>query len=183
MKVTKTVIPVDSILNSTSEKFDYSDSFKSELNDPKNTLTSVDFGRAFFSSSPKWVSQLFILRNKIVGVFGLKTPENQGDRQSQLNNFTFEKGQQLGHFSIFEVTNNEVIIGQDDKHLDFRVSLFISYQADDSTQKLLTISTTVAFKNWFGKLYFLPVMPLHRITVPTMLKVIVKNLESNHEHN
>jgi hypothetical protein len=181
MKITKTIIPSNSILNSAFKIYDYSDSFVGEFDDPQNRLTSVDIGRAFFLSSPTWVSQLFILRNQIVRVFGLKTPENQEDRQSQMDNFKCEKGQRLGLFRVFDKTENEVVIGEDDKHLDFRVSLFVSSQEADSTKRLLTISTTVEFHNWFGKLYFLPVMPLHRFIVPTMLKAIIEKLENNHE--
>ena len=48
----------------------------------------------------------------------------------------------------------------------------------DNTKKDLTISTTVEFNNWFGRLYFLPVRPFHKIIVPTMLKGIIKELET-----
>jgi hypothetical protein len=73
-------------------------------------------------------------------------------------------------------TENEVILGEDDRHLNFRISLL---KSDTPTphQKKLTLSTTVEFKNWFGKLYFLPVQPFHSLIVPTMLNGILNDLE------
>ncbi len=78
---------------------------------------------------------------------------------------------------MFARTENEVILGEDDKHLNFRVSLFLEQQQNNPQKKDLTISTTVEFNNWFGRLYFIPVRPFHKLIVPTMLKGIIKELE------
>lgn len=148
------------------------DSFQGVLNDFDDKITSVDIGKAFFSCGPKWVEKLFHLRNIIVSKFGLKTSGNIIDRQQQVESFQCEPGEQLGLFKVFNKTDNEVIIGEDDKHLNFRVSLLL-----DKSNKLLIISTTVEFNNWLGRLYFLPVRPFHQMIVPTMLKEIIKKLE------
>ncbi len=177
MRIIKTTLPNNSILNTSLKEYDYVDSFYGVLNDIENKITSVDLGKAFFSSGPKWVGQLFNLRNKIVSVFGLKTSGNLVDRQQQLNNFKCEPGEQLGLFKVFNKTENEVIIGEDDKHLNFRVSLFLDKSKTDKSKKNITISTTVEFNNWFGRLYFLPVRPFHKFIVPTMLNGIIKELE------
>jgi hypothetical protein len=178
MRIVKTTLPNNSILNTSHKKYDYVDSFQGILNDIENNITSVDIGKAFFSSGPKWVGKLFNLRNKIVSVFGLKTSGNIVDRQQQLENFKCEPGEQLGLFKVFNKTGYEVILGEDDKHLNFRVSLFLDNSKTDKTKKDLTISTTVEFNNWFGRLYFLPVRPFHKFIVPTMLKGIIKELEN-----
>lgn len=177
MKIVKTTLPVNSILNTSHKEYGYADSFQGVLNDVENKITSVDIGKAFFSSGPKWIGKLFNLRNKIVSVFGLKTSGNTIDRQQQSDNFKCEPGEQLGLFKVFNKTDNEVIIGEDDKHLNFRVSLFFDKSKKDKSKKDLTISTTVEFNNWFGQLYFLPVRPFHKFIVPTMLKGIIKELE------
>ena len=74
-------------------------------------------------------------------------------------------------FQVFDKNENELILGEDDKHLNFRISLFIDHQS-----KEIIITTTVIYNNWFGKLYFLPVKPFHRFIVPSMLKAIIKEL-------
>ena len=177
MKIIKSKIPDNSILNSNHKKYDYVDSFQGILLDGENKFTPKDIGKAFFTSGPKWVGKLFNLRNEIVSIFGLKTSGNGVDRQQQLDNFKCEPGEQLGLFKVFSKTDNEVIIGDDDKHLNFRVSLFLDNSKKDKAKKDLTISTTVEFNNWFGRLYFLPVRPFHKFIVPTMLKGIIKELE------
>ncbi len=173
----KTALPKRSILNADHKKYDYVDSYKDVLIDEENKFNSTDIGKAFFLSGPKWVEKLFTFRNKVVSLFGLKTSGKINNRQAQLDSFKCEAGEQLGLFKVFGKTIEEVILGEDDKHLNFRVSLFIEQQPTNPQKKDITISTTVEFHNWLGRLYFLPVRPFHKLIVPTMLKGIIKELE------
>ncbi len=177
MTAIKTALPKNSVLNAGNKKYDYVDSYRDILVDKEDKFHPADVGKAFFSSGPKWVERLFTLRNKIVSVFGLKTSGNVDNRQEQLDNFKCEKGEQLGLFKVFDRTENEVVLGEDDKHLNFRVSLFVLQNTGNPQKKDLTISTTVEFNNWFGRLYFLPVRPFHKLIVPVMLKGIIRELE------
>ena len=172
-------MPPASILNSGTGRYDYVDSFSGVFADPHHQITVTHVAKAFFSSGPTWIGSLFVLRNKIVALFGLKVPENVTNRQEQLNNFKCLPGERLGLFKVFDATDNEVILGEDDKHLNFRVSLFLARAPLDPTLKELTITTTVEFHNWFGRLYFLPVRPFHSLIVPTMLKGMIKSLGAN----
>jgi len=175
MKVTKVSVPSNSILSNTD--FDFVDCYKGQYSDRDNSIASKDIGKAFFTSAPSWTAALFKLRNKVVSAFGLKIPEQTQNRQEQLNDFECEPGERLGLFQVFGKTENEVILGEDDKHLNFRISLLKGDSPNEAGVKDLTISTTVKFNNGFGKLYFLPVKPFHQIIVPTMLKGIIKQLE------
>jgi Protein of unknown function (DUF2867) len=177
MKIVHSVLPVESVLLLENKKYDFIDSFAGHVLDNDNTITIQKVGKAFFTSSPKWVDKLFTFRNKVVSIFGLKTSGKITDRKTQLDNFKCEVGEQLGLFKVFSCTKNEVVLGEDDKHLNFRVSLFIENDKIDNRQKTLTTSTAVEFNNWFGKLYFLPVRPFHKVIVPVMLKGIIRELE------
>lgn len=167
---------MNSVLTVNQKEYDYADSFEGIYTDKGNNITSDKVGKAFFTSAPSWVGKLLTLRNKIVGLFGLKTSGQPNNREELLNNFKCEPNERLGLFKVFDRTENEVILGEDDKHLNFRVSLLKS-AINETNQNKLTITTTVEFKNWFGKLYFLPVKPFHSLIVPTMLKGIIKELE------
>lgn len=180
MKIAKCKLPENSILNRNPEKYDYVDSFRGSFEDSTNKVEPQDIGKAFFTSSPEWVGKLFVLRNKIAAIFGLKASGETGHRQKLLENFKCEPGEQLGLFKVFDRNHNEVVLGEDDKHLNFRVSLFLDKSPADESVKYLTISTCVQFNNWFGRLYFLPVKPLHKVIVPTMLKAIIKDLAKQH---
>ena len=156
----------------------YADSFESSIVvGDDQTLDIVTVGRAFFSSSPKWIEPLFKFRNRLVSIFGLKTDGGAINKEEVIRNFKGNVGDRLGLFKVFNRTENELIFGEDDKHLDFRVSLLLA-DANEEQQKL-TISTTVHFHNWFGRLYFLPVQPFHSLIVPAMLKGIVRHLEQD----
>ncbi|GAA4276170.1 DUF2867 domain-containing protein [Aquimarina mytili] len=167
MKIKKIAFPQNSLLIGTS--YDYTDSYCGNLN-AGHIITSDEVGKAFFSSSPKWIGILLMLRNKLVSIFGLKT----GDSSKKIHNYRFEKGDRIGLFKVFDKNIDELLLGEDDKHLDFRVSLLLEPQ---SQHKRLIISTTVIFNNWFGKLYFLPVKQFHKLIVRNMLKQTLKELK------
>ncbi len=175
MTITKTEIPKKSLLKTNNMTYDYIDSFQGQFYDKYQNIGTTEIGKSFFSSGPKWIDKLFAIRNKLVGLFGLKTFGKTTDKQKMLDDFKCEKGEQIGLFKVFDKTADEIILGEDDKHLNFRVSLFINKQ--NETDKNLIISTTVKFNNWFGRLYFFPVQPFHKLIVPTILKGIIKNIE------
>jgi len=175
MKIKKTALPKQSILASTD--YEYADSFEGEYLDQQDQISSKDIGKAFFTAAPNWTASLFKLRNRIVSIFGLKTPEQTENEKELIDNFNCEPNERLGIFKVFHRDENEVILGEDDKHLNFRISLYKESKANDKDRKRLTLTTTVHFNNWFGKLYFLPVKPFHRLIVPQMLKGIISQIE------
>lgn len=170
-------LPPSSLLNVPNH---FQDSFETIL-DHATEITPTLVGKTFFSGSPAWVGKLFTLRNKLVGAIGLKTgEEGKGSREAQLEAFQCQPGEQLGLFKVFTNNEQEVILGEDDKHLNFRISLFL--EPMDADRKKLILSTTVVFHNNWGRLYFLPVKPFHRKVVPAMMKKIVANL-NRHQSN
>ncbi len=177
MKVLKTTFPEKPILNIHNKEYDYTDSFQGVLSSKEGGITVDDIGKAFFASTPEWVGGLFILRNRIVSIFGLKTSAKIKNRQEQLDNFKFEPGERIGLFKVFNKMENEVVLGEDDKHLNFRISLLIENIKTDKTKQKITTTTTVVFNNWFGRVYFLPVKPFHKLIVSTMLESVIRELE------
>jgi len=178
MTIQKCPFPRQSVLIRSDVKYHYTDSYQGTVSDAHNQLQPADLGKAFFSAGPRWIPALFKIRNRIVAVFGLKTPDRITDRQQQLDNFKGEPGEQLGLFKVFDRTADEVILGEDDKHLNFRISLLL--RPDDALgRRQIVISTTVVYNNWLGRLYFLPVRPFHSLIVPVMLKGMLRDLEKS----
>lgn len=162
----KTKLPEKSILNGVSH--DYLDTYAAALNASNIPIEQV--GKAFFASSPAWVDWLFDIRNRVVSMLGLKTSGAES-KEVVIQNIKCEVGESVGLFKIFAKTENEIVMGEDDKHLDFRVSLFL-----DRQNNLLIVSTIVKIHNWLGRLYFLPVKPFHKIIVPVMTKGITNEI-------
>ncbi len=94
----------------------------------------------------------------------------------QLRQFNCKANERLGLFKVFDSTDQEVILGEDDKHLNFRISLYKTPVPEQEGKYLLTITTAVYFKNTFGKIYFRLIKPFHQLIVPRMLKGILKEL-------
>lgn len=171
-------IPDRSILKKDSKLFDYSDSYQRSFSDIEGTIDSTKIGLLFFSGRSKVTDILFAIRNKVVVLFGLKTSGQMRDSQKLSDHFKCEPGEQRGLFRVFDKTEDEVVLGEDDKHLNFRVSLFLDRIPDDTGKKSLTITTTVKFNNLLGRVYFMIVRPFHKLIVPAMLKGMIKRIEN-----
>lgn len=96
-------------------------------------------------------------------------------RDEQLKHFQCKPGEQLGLFRVFEKNEKEVIIGEDDKHLNFRVSLLL--HDPNALKKELIITTIVQFNNRFGRIYFALIKPFHTAVVRSMVKGIIRELQ------
>jgi len=176
MKITKTKIPENSLLYPDQNRYNYIDSYEGIIKDENNTICVVDVAKVFIKPGPKWIDYLLILRNKIVSLFGLK---NEIGDTKHLDSFKFEPGEQAGLFRVFTRTNNEIILGEDDKHLNFRVSLFLEEPGNNKSNKIVTVSTIVIYNNWFGRLYYFLIKPFHKLIVTHMLKKNLQELELN----
>lgn len=165
--------PKSSTLYSQLENFDYWDSFAIGV-DPNVELQPEILVKAFFDTTPGWVKLLLGIRNAIVGVMGLKTSGPDAAKKS-LSDFKFEVGESIGLFRILEKSDNEILFGEDDKHLNFQISLL---KGEDAVSQIVYLSTVVKFNNIFGKIYFLPVKPFHKLIVPRMLRRMCKSLKT-----
>jgi hypothetical protein len=135
------------------EGADFADAFHIRMTDA--SLDAPAAARLVTERQPSWVSALLVLRNWLVAPFGLKP----GSRS--------ESEERYGIFPVLSRTPSEVVLGMDDRHLDFR--LVISVAPDRSGRKGVTATTFVRTHNCLGRAYLAAVMPFHKIIVPTML--------------
>lgn len=168
MTVLKPTLPANSLLNKQSATIHYQDTFAANIV-TAHPVTIQQTGIAFVTTAPRFVSQMMKWRDRIVRIFGLKTSQKLPRNPPT----TFNCGDQLGIFKILEKNEQEVILGENDKHLDFRVSLYLQQQ---STQQQLICTTVVHYNNLWGKIYFFFVKPFHKLLVPAMLKHTVAHL-------
>lgn len=163
-------IPNGSILNN-NEQLHYVDSFSSTLVEGNFGINTIAY--YFVTTSPKWADALMAFRNKIVALFGLKTAAPKTPNLSNPEDIKIEVGQQLGIFKVYEKMDQELLMGDDDKHLNFRVSILLNRQEGIST---VSITTAVKYNNSWGKLYFFFVKPFHRLIVRSVLKQLVNKI-------
>jgi hypothetical protein len=117
---------------------------------------------AIFFNMPGWARLLLGLRNLLMAPFGLKTgsiSDIAPPTRQQINDCTYS-----GIFAVHSATPTEVILGTNDKHLDFRVSILKDEAAD-----CVSLSTWVRPHNLFGRAYLAVVYPFHRLIVARCL--------------
>jgi hypothetical protein len=119
------------------------------------------------AKTPAWVDSLMALRNRIVSMIGLKNLGHLGAVASAKRASDYRVGDRVGIFSIQQLSDEEVVLGESDKHLDARVSVC---KLTAGGRPTVAVSTVVHIHNWLGRLYMLPVTPVHKLIVPAMLR-------------
>jgi hypothetical protein len=112
-----------------------------------------------FNSTPKWVNSLFVIRNKIVGLFGLKTEIPEGYTEE------FKVGGFVKFFEIYSIKENEIVLGANDSHLNFRAIV----TNDNSELFNIKVITLVEYNNTMGKIYMGIIKPFHRLVVKKLV--------------
>jgi hypothetical protein len=136
---------------------DWADAFEIVLQD--RGLTAIDAARRTLGRMPEWVRGLMVLRNALGGIVGLKTGSEPLESSQQ---------GRIGMFPILAESEQRVVLGFDDWHLDFRVIVDVADDGEHGT--LLRATTLVRRKNLFGRVYIGLVGPFHRMIVPAALR-------------
>jgi hypothetical protein len=150
-------LPLTSLLRKRIGPGDFVDSYVIPLAEPE--LTPVELA-ARLAVMPEWVNGLLWLRNRLVAPLGLKT--GAGLPPTPLHP---EVGDYVSFFRLDELSPNEAILGEDDRHLDFRVSVLKTA----GPEPLAALSTWVHPHNLGGRLYLCGVMPFHKLIIRRML--------------
>ncbi len=156
MKVISEIIPNTHGIKNALKRIDYSDTYSTT-----NHIDNIEhLANLIFTKLPNWISFLMKTRNLIMKTFGLKI-----EKPSDYNT-NFKIGGYLGFFKIYEIMNNEIILGANDKHLNFRVSIFNSQDLNYN----IKVSTLVEYNNRLGKIYFAIIGPLHHLIIKQIVK-------------
>ncbi|MEC0270171.1 DUF2867 domain-containing protein [Paenibacillus anseongense] len=160
-------VPKNSLANDSLSCIHYSDAYKALLPDGAS-LDIEAITKVFLTSVPSWVARLMKVRDRIVGLVGLKTSSSSSVICTKL-----EIGSRIGIFRVLNRSSHEILLGEDDRHLNFRVS--ISIEKENGLHNV-TVSTVVFFHNWLGRMYFFIVGKIHKVIVSAMLKNMLRNL-------
>ena len=175
MKPYECTIDANELIGQLAQDLHYEDAYAITV-PMKYAIDPPTMMRLFFDSIPNWTKALLAIRESIVGWIGLKTAKGV-DMASQLENFSGEKGEAIGLFRVIDRGSGELMVGEADKHLDFWLS-FIGKEVEGGFE--MKLATAVVFNGWLGRLYFLPVEPLHRLIVPAVLKRMARNLKEGY---
>ncbi|MBF9237208.1 DUF2867 domain-containing protein [Hymenobacter sp. BT683] len=157
------VLPPASIVRNSLPRVDFLDTFCLDFHLGR-LLTASEAAQACFQQAPAWVLWLMRLRNALVKMLGLATTLPPGLRALQR---PLVPGDFVGPFRTFAASPSEVLLGLNDRHLDFRVSVLVAREPHATR---VFMSTAVQYHNLAGRLYFAVVRPFHAAIVPAMLR-------------
>jgi hypothetical protein len=158
------LVPHESAVSRFYKTPNLADAYAIRLPDNINTDPEL-LARFVFSQKARWVDRLMQLRDMLVAMFGIKTA-NQLENSAEPDH-----KQRIGIFKIYGITKNEILLGEDDKHLDFRLSVLVQMRADSTAASpYLVLSTVVHCHNLLGRIYIFIIAPFHRLIVQSMLR-------------
>ena len=134
-QVSKIDLPADSRLHDFVNANDFLDCYAVSANlSPRMAAEEI-------VKFPGWARALVVLRNILVAPFGVM-PDGP------------DTGDKLGPFPVVDETDQEIIAGFDDRHLDFRVSIM-------SRDGRVSLATWVHPHHIGGRAYLAAIMPFH----------------------
>lgn len=141
----------------------FHDAFEMSL--PATDKTALELYLSIVDGTPRWVDFLMASRNRIVAFLGLKNLGLLGGVDRNKGAASYRAGDRVGIFSILSLSDQEVVLGDTDKHLRAQISV---YKEEGAPGKLI-VSTVVHVNNFLGRAYLFFVVPVHKIIVPAML--------------
>ncbi|MEU0436411.1 DUF2867 domain-containing protein [Streptomyces sp. NPDC006290] len=123
--------------------------------------SAADFARTVLAGTPEWVHGLLTVRDKLMSPFGLHVQKRVAPDEIRV-----EPGARLGPFRVLTVSDDEVLAGDNDKHLDFRTSVAVR----EGAAGLEGVCTTVVrYHRRAGHLYFRVIQPFHNLILPRVV--------------
>ena len=102
-----------------------------------------------------------LFRSRIGGLVGIRPV---GDFHRPSDPAVPRPGERLGIFTVRAIDDDELLLGDDDVHLDFRMAI-----RRDLPRRRMVIAMALRTHNLLGRLYMIPVGPIHRRLVARML--------------
>lgn len=165
-RVTPVELPAQSRIRTLYPEPNLADAFAMRLPDGASTDPET-LARHLFGRPAPWVAALLGVRDAMVGWLGLKTAKEL-QRGSGLAS---DKAERIFIFRICERAADEIVLGEDDSHLDFRASLLLRRDAPELPGGAsVTLSTVVRCHNRLGRFYIFVIAPFHRLVVKSALR-------------
>jgi hypothetical protein len=154
----------DSSLHLIKREHDFLDCFSVDLFHETRPLS--DLAQTTFIELSTWIQALLAIRDTAVSIKGLKT--TRGLPKDLSFRDTLHVGDKINFLTILSLSEHEIILGEDDKHLDFR----ISFRVDESDPRRISLATLVHAHNLYGRVYLKLILPFHNRIVRSRLDAL-----------
>jgi hypothetical protein len=125
--------------------------------------------RVAFERQAAWIRALTWVRDTVMVTVGVQSSRAIGAAAAA-------RGQQvIAFFPVLSKSAREMVVGADDRHLDFRVSISVSRDAQGGRE--LVVMTVVHCHNRLGRTYLAVIAPFHRVILRANLQRTARILE------
>jgi hypothetical protein len=161
--MTATPIPADSKVLPLQARADFWDAYNVAVRPPERS--AMQWYLDFAGRTPRWIDFLMRVRNRAVRLVGLNDVGQLAQVPPVSSAASLGPGQRVGIYTIRSVSHEEVVFEILDKHLDVVMSVY----RGPAEKMQITVTTLVFNHNWLGRLYMIPVTPMHKIIVKSIL--------------
>lgn len=181
MSVIKTQLAPDSQLHAYVNDGDFLDCYSVRVNRNASSITGpitepmTEIAQRVFIGQPAWARALMAIRDLSVSPFGLKTtaalPTNL-DIGAPI-----QVGDPINFLCVRSISDDEIILGEDDDHLDFKISVNRKTDTprEGETGCQISLATWVRTHNRLGRIYLATITPLHILIVKASLKRLAQH--------
>jgi hypothetical protein len=161
-------VPSDSVLAPRYVGANLLDAFAIRL--PAGANDDLEgLARAGFERPAWWIRALTRVRDAMMAPVGVKSSRAVGAAAAA-------RGPVIGFFPVLSKNARELVVGEDDRHLDFRVALLLRTGAAGGRE--LVVVTVVHCHNWLGRTYLAAIAPFHRVIARASLEQAARAVES-----
>ena len=121
--------------------YQFADAYKVQAIHGVDAIAST---RMAFAHMPLWTRLLMGARNRLGRLVGLKPAPSSG-------------------FPVLRESPDQVVLGFDDRHLDFRIVVGVG-------GGFATVTTIVRWHNAWGRAYLAAIMPFHRVIAARVIE-------------
>lgn len=160
-------VPSDSVLAPRYVGANLLDAFAIRL--PPGANDDLEgLARAGLERQAWWIRALTRMRDAIMAPVGVKSSRAVGAAAAA-------RGPVIGFFPLLSKSAGELVLGEDDRHLDFRVALLL--RAGAAGGRELVVVTVVHCHNWLGRTYLAVIAPFHRVIARASLEQAARAME------
>jgi len=164
LKAREVLPPSTSLVAPLYADADFVDAYSVQL--PMHASHDIELlARVGFEKQAWWIRALTCVRDLVMASVGVKSSRAVGAVAAK-------RGPVIGFFPLLSKTSEELVLGEDDKHLNFRLALL--RRSDSAGGKELVVVTVVHCHNWLGRTYIAAIKPLHRVIARASLEQIAR---------
>ncbi|WP_447773513.1 DUF2867 domain-containing protein [Variovorax boronicumulans] len=140
-----------------------------EAGDDLEVLARIALARIALERPAWWIRALTHLRDVVMATVGVKSSLAVGLAGAA-------HGRVIGYLPLLAKSATELVLGADDRHLDFRVT--VQLRADAANGRELLVGTVVHCHNRLGRIYLAAIAPFHRVILRANLERAARELRT-----